>query len=121
MAKILVVDDEAGYRLNLGRVAAREGHQVEAAGDPDCALELARSFAPDVLIVDWMLSGGADGLDLASSLRGLNDELTVVLISGYPSAQLQTRADEVGVFELLSKPFDLSALQDTLRRATARA
>jgi len=117
VARVLVVDDEAGYRRNLERIASREGHDVQATSCARSALDVARDFSPDVLIVDWMLAGAVNGLELARRLQADQNDLVVLLISGYPSAQLEQNPQEQGVFEFLSKPFELSHVQDALRRA----
>ncbi len=68
MAKILVCDDEKRYRTHLERAISNQGHEVRVAESAEVALEVARDFPPDLLVVDWMLRGELDGLQLAEEL-----------------------------------------------------
>ncbi len=118
MAKVLVVDDEPGYRASLSKIAAREGHVVRQANSAREAMEIAAEFTPDILVIDWMLQNGCDGVDLATRLSKVDPNLVVVLISGYPSAELEAEAEERGFRGFLAKPFDLDRFVEMLRRVT---
>ncbi len=66
MTKVLVVDDEPGYRKALQEVIAAAGNSVEVAANSHDAFEIAERFCPDVLIVDWMLENALCGLPCAA-------------------------------------------------------
>ena len=120
MAKVLVVDDEVGYREGLRDVISDEGHDVEVAASSYDALEIAKRFCPDVLIVDWMLQNDLSGLDVSESLRESNPHLTTIIITGYPAQELRSQAEGFEVFAFLEKPFELDDIRNTVRKATAR-
>lgn len=120
MAKVLVVDDESGYRERLQEVILGEGHDVQIAAGSHDALEVAKRFCPDVLIVDWMLQNDLCGLDVSESLRKSNPHLTTIIITGYAAQELRDRAEGFEVFAFLEKPFELDDLRNALRRATER-
>lgn len=66
--RILVVDDEPLFRDCVSAFFRSWGHEVKAVGTAWEALTAARSFAPDVALVDWRLPGG--GSTVVEGLRG---------------------------------------------------
>ncbi len=113
--KILVVDDEAPFRIFLRKLLERLGASVETSASGLVALEIANREPPDVLIIDWMLKDSLDGLQIAAELRRRNPNLATVLITGYPSPELERRVKQEPRTIHLFKPFEaddiLSAIQ----------
>jgi two-component system response regulator ResD len=64
MATVLVVDDEPIVRDVVGRYLARDGHRILAADDGDEARALIERESPTLVVLDVMLPGETDGLDL---------------------------------------------------------
>ncbi len=110
MVKVLVVDDEPAYRDSLRLLMPCEGFEVETAANEREALDVSQRFAPDVLVVDWMLKDHTDGLDIAQGLRQRHPKMQVILITGYPTANLEARIRSLPATQLLTKPFTLSRL-----------
>jgi DNA-binding NtrC family response regulator len=104
--KILIVDDESPYRIFLRKLFERHGCQVETSASGLVSLEIARADAPDVLIVDWMLRNSMDGLQVASEMRKQIPGLRTVLITGYPSPDLEQQAAKHPRTTYLAKPFE---------------
>jgi two-component system nitrogen regulation response regulator NtrX len=121
MARLLVVDDEQRFRAYLALILEGEGHEVRTAADDVGALEAARGFAPDLLIVDWMLRSRADGLDLAETLRARHPGLRVIVITGHPAGPLQERVAAGTLAGVLEKPFPISALREAVKGTLGRA
>ena len=117
MARVLVVDNELGFREHLKRLFSADGYDVETAASGAEAIESAGRFDPDVLVTDWILKDHLDGLDVSRSLRELNPRLATILITGYPSPELKTEAKAAHVAAFFKKPFDPEKLQDAVRRA----
>ena len=115
MARVLIVDDELRFLRYLAQALVREGHDVISAEGEFEALEKIGSFEPQVLVADWMLGAGHNGLELAARLRDRFPGLRTILISGYPSSDL-AHADEVD--RLLPKPFTPVALCDAVAELT---
>lgn len=83
--EILVVEDEREVRELLELVLVEEGHRVTPAVDGVAALELVESGAtcPDLLIADYNLPGGMNGLEVAAALRErLRPQLPAVILTG---------------------------------------
>ncbi|MDR7561915.1 MAG: response regulator, partial [Armatimonadota bacterium] len=68
MVRVLVVDDDEAILSLLGSYLAREGFEVQTAGNGDAALVAARTFRPDVVVLDVLLPG-VDGLEVLRRLR----------------------------------------------------
>jgi DNA-binding response OmpR family regulator len=106
--KVLVVEDEPALRETLAYNLTRHGLTVTVTDNGLAALDLARSDAPDLVLLDIMLPG-LDGLEICRILRRE---------SNVPILMLTARADEVdkvvglevGADDYLTKPFSMREL-----------
>ncbi len=116
--RILIVDDEPTYREYLERFLRRDGLDVRTAETGTEALEVSRDFAPNILLADWMLRCDMHGIEVGQALRNEWPELRILLMTGFPTADLQAEAARVGIDGFLEKPFSLedlsTAIQDAL-------
>lgn len=119
MKRVLVVNDEPACRDSLRMLLSLEGFEVEVAADGREALELAARFRPDVLVVDWVLKTNMDGLEVSESIQALNPEMHSVMVTGYPSVELEARVKALPGAQYLAKPFDPSDLIAAVRKAAA--
>ena len=117
MVKVLVIDDEPAFRDSLRLLMPCEGFEVETAANAREAFDVAARFEPDVLVVDWMLKDHTDGLEVAESMRPGHPNLRVIVITGYPTASLETRIRNTPATQFLTKPFTLSDLIDAIYAA----
>lgn len=117
MSNILIVEDEGSSARALGSFLAAEGYEVRTAVQASEALEISRSFTPDLLLTDLLLAGHRDGLHLAEALREERPGLAVILMSGLPEHDIEKRVREVEVFAFHAKPLRLTAILRSVRRA----
>jgi DNA-binding NtrC family response regulator len=117
MANVLIVDDEEVYRTYISNWLAREGHEVRSASNRQEAALVAKSFCPDLLIVDFLLKDEYYGLQVAEAMRELAPELRIIVITGYPSDSLRRDALDAHVFRVIDKPFHMIDLADAVRDA----
>jgi len=113
---VLVVDDDAAVRSALKFALEVEGFAVKLyAGS--IAL-LAEQGLPDraCLVIDYRMPG-VDGLELVRRLRARQVALPAILISGRVDDQLRHRATQSGIGCVLEKPFNDTALVDSIRQA----
>jgi CheY-like chemotaxis protein len=82
--RVLVVDDNEDAMMILGELLSASGHDVRTAGDPATALAVARSFRPEVAILDIGLPV-MDGYELATRLRAQpgGKEMKLIALTGY--------------------------------------
>jgi len=117
MTKIFIVDDEPSYRDSLNLILSYEGYDVRTAADGISALQAPDSFVPDVLIVDWMLRGNMNGLDVAKTLLESNPRMRTIVITGYPTPRLAAQVEGFGAAQVLAKPFGVDELLAALESA----
>ncbi len=104
--KILIVDDEPPYRALLRKLFERQGCKVETSASGLVSLEIAKREMPDILVVDWMLRNSVDGLQVAAEMRKQVPGLKTVLITGFPSLDLERQTAELPRTTYLAKPFE---------------
>jgi CheY-like chemotaxis protein len=121
-ARILVVDDNIDTAEGLARLLKRRGHQVKVTYEGVSAIDLARSFCPDFVLLDLGLPG-MDGYEVAVALRA--DEAcqraTIIAVSGYGQEEDRRRSREAGFDHHFVKPVDFAELEATLARCRQRA
>lgn len=120
-AKVLLIEDESGLRL-IVRVNLRlAGFEVIEAGDGEAGLALARTSAPDLILLDTMLPG-IDGWQVARELladRGTR-AIPIVFLSGHADSATREAALQLGAREYITKPFDPIGLAGRLAQILAR-
>ena len=115
--RVLIVDDEPTYREYLERYLIRDGLEVRTAETGAEAIRLAREFNPDVLLADWMLRCEMHGIEVGEILRNQRPQLRILLMTGFPTTDLEAEATRVGIDGFLEKPFSLEDLSAAIRRA----
>lgn len=106
--KILVVDDEISLQETLAYNLKKEGYQVDVASDGPSALDQARQFKPDLIILDIMLPG-LDGFEVCRILR--KEMSTPVLMLTARDDEIDRVVGlEVGADDYLAKPFSMREL-----------
>ncbi len=118
--RMLVVDDNVDTLAAMAILLRLDKHTVETASDGPAALAIARTFAPEIVLLDIGLPG-LDGYEVARRLRGMAETETALLIavSGYGGAEVVQQSHEAGFDHHLVKPVDMKELTALL--ATYRA
>lgn len=116
-ARVLVVDDDPGVRLLVGRRLQQAGHRVQEAAGADEATELVDSRgAPDVVVLDVTMPE-VDGFELLGQLREQvdRDDLPAVFLSGRVQPEDIEAGRSLGAV-YLTKPFVATALLTAVDR-----
>jgi PAS domain S-box-containing protein len=114
--KALLVDDEPDVLLVAVELFRNMGYEVLSAGNGRDALHiLQREPDIDVLFSDVVMPGGISGLDLASQVHRVSPRTRILLASGYPLPALQAKHGPLSQFTLLTKPYRLAELTETLQ------
>jgi len=118
--RVLVVDDVADSAETLAELLGLWGHEARIAQDGPAALETARAYRPEVVLLDIGLPG-MNGYEVARRLRQESDGTTMLLVamSGYAQESDRQMSREAGFDEHLAKPIDLGALRALLARPVA--
>jgi len=118
MAKVLVVDDDAGIRAAARRTLARIGHEVWDVPGGAEALPLLDVVPFDLVITD-VYTDAVDGIELLTRIQQRLVRIPVVVISGggYASADdVLDIAESCGAAATLDKPFTARQLRETVAR-----
>ena len=81
MARILLVDDDAGVVARNAAALEADGHAVTTAATTAEALGAVRGAMPDVVVLEAMLDGGTAGFDLARTLAREFPALPLIMLS----------------------------------------
>ncbi len=114
MHKILIVEDHADIRRLIRMTLEFEPVEIHEAPDAPAGLQAAQALRPDLVLLDVMMPGGMDGLDLCRALRAdpaLADVPVVVLSARGQASDLQA-ALAAGASAYLVKPFSPMQLLD---------
>jgi CheY-like chemotaxis protein len=113
--RVLVVDDNVASADSLGLIVKLWGHESRVSHSGPEAIDEAKFFRPDVVLLDIGLPG-MDGYAVARALRSHPHLSGVVLIAmtGYGREEDRRRTRDAGFDEHLVKPLDLDALEGML-------
>lgn len=116
--RILIVDDNADALQTLSLFLKAAGHKVVTASRAMPAIELARSFAPQVCLLDIGLPD-LDGNELARRLRSMPETANamIVAVTGYGQEQDKEKSMAAGFDHYLIKPLDTARLSVLLADA----
>ena len=117
---ILVVDDEPEILRALRSGLTAQGYAVAVASDGAEALRQATSDVPDLVILDLMLPGGMDGLEVCRRLREWS-RLPILVLSAIGQERQKVAALDMGADDYLTKPFGMDELTARVRAALRRA
>lgn len=119
-ARVLVVDDETLIRWSLHQRLSGAGYEVHEAGDGSAALKHFENgqLPVDLVLLDLKLPD-TDGLSLLRRIRRHRPDCPVILMTAFGSPEALQAARNDGVYEVVSKPFDLDYMVGLVRRALA--
>ena len=116
--RALVVEDEAAIRRAVTGYLRREGFQTAEAADGRDAVELARGWRPDVVVLDLMLPG-LDGVEVCRQLRTFSDAYVIMLTARHDEVD-KLIGLSVGADDYLTKPFSPRELTARIRAMLRR-
>ncbi|MFD8499360.1 response regulator transcription factor [Amycolatopsis sp. NPDC059657] len=119
-AHILVAEDDEKQAEVVRLYLQEEGHTVVVAGDGRSALDEARRQRPDLVVLDVMMPGGVDGLEVCRTLRAESDVPVLMLTARSTEDDLLLGLD-LGADDYMTKPYsprELMARVRTLLRRT---
>ena len=104
MKHIFVIDDDANIRQLILRYLEKEGYRGTTFENADTVLEAFNAMQPDALVLDIMMPGTMDGLDLCKKIRMVS-QVPIIFVSAKDEAVDRIIGLELGADDYLSKPF----------------
>jgi DNA-binding NtrC family response regulator len=112
---VLVVDDERGVRESL-RFLLEPHFRVHAVTNGEAAVAVLREQHVGVVLLDLTMPGWS-GVETLARMREVDDDVEVVIVTGYGSSHDTQEAERLRAFDFVTKPLDSARLLSTVRRA----
>jgi len=112
--KILIVDDQLEVRNLLAITLNADNYEVYHANNWVSALAMTRAIKPDLILLDVMMPGEFDGLEVCKRIKN-DEELSstiVIIVSALSQVADRYKGLEAGADDYLTKPFSPLALMD---------
>ena len=117
---ILVADDDAAIRMVLNQALTRAGYEVRPTGNMSTMWNWVSRGEGELLITDVMMPDG-NAFDVMPKIKKLRPDLPMIVMSAQNTFMTAIRANEVGAYEYLPKPFDIAEVLSVVARALAEA
>ena len=117
---LLIIDDDSGVRSSLSFMLKRAGYQVIAVTGPREAMEVVRSEAPSLILMDMnftLSTSGEEGLTLLKQVKVFRSDVPVILMTAWGSIQLAVQGMQAGAFDFITKPWNNAALLQRIETA----
>ncbi|HJQ96839.1 MAG TPA: response regulator transcription factor [Candidatus Polarisedimenticolaceae bacterium] len=109
MPKVLIVEDDDAMAIALTDGFRFEGYEVVAARDGEAGLSLARSAAPDLMVLDVMLPK-LSGLDVCKQLRAEGSTIPIIMLTARGQEIDKVLGLKLGADDYVTKPFGFMEL-----------
>jgi two-component system, NtrC family, response regulator HydG len=113
---VLVLDDDLAVCRVINRMLSLEEYQVRISQSVADAVNAIEENSFDAYVLDYRLNDG-DGLEVAERLRAKGSGAPIILMSGYDLRGIAARAETLGVFDMIEKPFSVDALCNALKQS----
>jgi DNA-binding response OmpR family regulator len=118
--RVLVVEDEEKISQFLKKGLTEKGYAVEVAADADTALARVEAAPFDILILDLLLPGSRDGLELCRQLRARGVPSKILMLTARDTVENKIEGLDAGADDYLVKPFSFRELLARLRALSRR-
>jgi CheY-like chemotaxis protein len=120
--RIMVIDDEAVIAETVVEILKQEGFEATSASSGSTAIELAKTWQPDIILSDVIMPG-LNGIETGIKIREIVPGCKIILFSGQAATvDLLEKAREQGHrFEILAKPIRPEQLISIIRAASGRS
>jgi len=115
---ILIVDDEIGPRESL-RMILKPYYNIFTAESGYAAIQMVKQVGLDVVTLDLKMPG-ISGIDTLKEIRGIDQDVVVIIITGYGTLQSAIEAIRYGVFDYIPKPFNVPEIMSIIEKAVQR-
>ncbi len=113
-AHILVIDNEKGLCRMLEAILTDSGYNVSAFTEPVKAMAFFSRGRCNMVITDVKMPE-MDGLEVLKAVKKQDEEIPVIMITGYATVEMSIYALRNGAFDILTKPFEPEELLQRVR------
>jgi CheY-like chemotaxis protein len=121
MKRVLIVEDQPDIRKLIRMTLEFEAYEIHEASDGTSGLRQALSVLPDLVLLDVMMPGELDGLQVCRQLKSspVTRGIKVVLLTARGQSRDREAGQAAGADDYLVKPFSPLQLTDTIERLLA--
>ncbi len=112
---ILIVDDEPLTRKSLFEILRHRGYKVTCAESAEEALGYVERDRPDIVITDLKMPG-LDGMQLLQKVKGIDEDISVVLMTAFGSIENAVEAMKEGAYDYITKPIVDNEIEMVIER-----
>lgn len=103
--RILIVDDDDMMAESLAEVCKLEGYETVVPQKPSKAIDVLQGGDIDVVVSDIKMPE-MNGVELLKAVKKIDENIPVILITGYTHDEMVQEAMDEGVYEILFKPMN---------------
>lgn len=118
---LLIVEDDDAFARTLLRSFERRGYRVLRATQLGEVQTLLASHNPGYAVVDLKLAGGDSGLACVQTLHAHDEQMLIVVLTGYASIATAVEAIKLGARHYLAKPANTDDIEAAFARAQGDA
>jgi len=112
--KILVVDDKKVIGDFFNLTMGYYGHHITVVHDLEQTLKAVKTEEFDIAFMDMMMPDN-DGVEVLKEVRAINQQLAVVMMSGYSLDEKRQQAIRLGAVGCLKKPFEVDDIRHVIK------
>lgn len=113
---IHIIDDEPVIRSSLENYLTELGYDVDTSEDGTSAVEKIKYKKPDLVILDYYLPD-KNGLEVLKDIFRIDNEILVILITGYGTVEAAVTAMKDGAYDFISKPLEADKVELIVKKA----
>ncbi|HHL72774.1 MAG TPA: sigma-54-dependent Fis family transcriptional regulator [Bacteroidetes bacterium] len=114
--KILIIDDDATFRLTLRATLEQAGYEIHEAEDGRIGLQRLQEMVFDLILLDLRMKD-MQGDEALRRIKEMSPAMPVVIITAYATVQTAVETLKQGAFDYLIKPVDMDALLAIVSKA----
>ena len=112
---LLVIDDDKDVCEYLEDFLTNDGHRVVTVNDPTRVVDVLKGEEFHIAILDLMMPK-LSGIDVLGQIRKVDDDIAVVILTGYPTLETATASIEHDVSAYVKKPFSVEEFRAVIER-----
>ncbi len=113
---ILVIDDDKIICDNLNKLLVNEGYKVKTITNPMHTIREMDKHVYHLIILDLKMPK-INGEDLLKEIRKVNNDISVIILTAYPSVDSAVQAFQSQAYDYVKKPFKIDEIRDKVRSA----
>jgi len=116
MQKILICEDEQDAQESLKNILVKRNYDVLTVNNGQDAIDQARAFHPDLILLDVRMPK-IDGLEVASSIRELDENVKIIFVTAFDSQEIKKEAARFDISGYITKPASPDTIVKTIESA----